>query len=145
MFAVKDIEDVLARLRAHGAELLGDVAQYEDSYRLCYLRGPEGIIVGLAEQIRERSVAAELAHPYGKCCSGPSELGGLPIRRTTAPNIPLWTIRTGHADMPTDEQIGVLSVLSRLPRAAAVGTRTLRRRARSPAPADPLVASALMR
>jgi catechol 2,3-dioxygenase-like lactoylglutathione lyase family enzyme len=52
MFAVKDIEDVLARLRAHGAELLGDVAQYEDSYRLCYLRGPEGIIVGLAEQIR---------------------------------------------------------------------------------------------
>jgi catechol 2,3-dioxygenase-like lactoylglutathione lyase family enzyme len=52
MFAVKDIEDVLARLRAHGAELLGDVAQYEDSYRLCYLRGPEGIIVALAEQIR---------------------------------------------------------------------------------------------
>jgi catechol 2,3-dioxygenase-like lactoylglutathione lyase family enzyme len=52
MFAVKDIEDVLARLRAHGAELLGEVAQYEDSYRLCYLRGPEGIIVALAEQIR---------------------------------------------------------------------------------------------
>src|SRR5881227_1140790 len=40
MFAVKDIEDVLARLRAHGAELLGKLAQYEDSYRLCYLRGP---------------------------------------------------------------------------------------------------------
>ena len=52
MFAVDDIEDVLARLRAHGAELLGEVAQYEDSYRLCYLRGPEGIIVALAEQIR---------------------------------------------------------------------------------------------
>jgi len=52
MFAIKDIEDVLARLRAHGAELLGEVAQYEDSYRLCYLRGPEGIIVALAEQIR---------------------------------------------------------------------------------------------
>ena len=52
MSAVKDIEDVLARLRAYGAELLGEVAQYEDSYRLCYLRGPEGIIVALAEQIR---------------------------------------------------------------------------------------------
>jgi catechol 2,3-dioxygenase-like lactoylglutathione lyase family enzyme len=52
IFAVKDIEDVLARLRAHGAELLGEVAQYEDSYQLCYLRGPEGIIVALAEQIR---------------------------------------------------------------------------------------------
>jgi catechol 2,3-dioxygenase-like lactoylglutathione lyase family enzyme len=52
MFAVDDIEDVLARLRAHGAELVGEVAQYEDKYRLCYLRGPEGIIVALAEQLR---------------------------------------------------------------------------------------------
>ena len=51
MFAVDDIEDVLARLQAHGAELVGEVAQYEDSYRLCYVRGPEGIIVALAEQI----------------------------------------------------------------------------------------------
>ena len=51
MFAVDDIEDVLARLRAHGAELVGDVAQYEDRYRLCYIRGPEGIIVALAEQL----------------------------------------------------------------------------------------------
>ncbi|HEV2886671.1 MAG TPA: VOC family protein [Jatrophihabitans sp.] len=51
MFAVDDIEDVLARLRTHGAELLGELAQYEDSYRLCYLRGPAGIIVALAEQI----------------------------------------------------------------------------------------------
>ena len=51
MFAVEDIEDVLARLRAHGAELVGEVAQYEDSYRLCYVRGPEGIIVALAEQL----------------------------------------------------------------------------------------------
>jgi catechol 2,3-dioxygenase-like lactoylglutathione lyase family enzyme len=51
MFAVDDIEDVLARLRAHGAELLGEVAQYEDMYRLCYIRGPEGIIVALAEQL----------------------------------------------------------------------------------------------
>ena len=51
MFAVDDIEDVLARLRAHGAELVGDVAQYEDRYRLCYIRGPEDIIVALAEQL----------------------------------------------------------------------------------------------
>ena len=51
MFAVDDLDDVLARLRAHGAELVGDVAQYEDVYRLCYVRGPEGILVGLAEQL----------------------------------------------------------------------------------------------
>ena len=51
MFAVDDVEDVLARLRTHGAELVGEVAQYEDSYRLCYVRGPEGIIVALAEQL----------------------------------------------------------------------------------------------
>jgi catechol 2,3-dioxygenase-like lactoylglutathione lyase family enzyme len=52
MFAVDDIEDVLARLRADGAELIGEVVQYEDTYRLCYIRGPEGIIIGLAEQLR---------------------------------------------------------------------------------------------
>jgi catechol 2,3-dioxygenase-like lactoylglutathione lyase family enzyme len=51
MFAVDDIDDVLARLRGHGAELVGEVAQYEDMYRLCFIRGPEGIIVGLAEQL----------------------------------------------------------------------------------------------
>ncbi|MDH6214821.1 VOC family protein [Streptomyces pseudovenezuelae] len=51
MFAVDDIDDVIARLRTHGAELVGDVARYEDIYRLCYVRGPEGIIVGLAEQL----------------------------------------------------------------------------------------------
>ena len=50
MFAVDDLDDVVARLRAHGAELVGDVVQYADTYRLCYVRGPEGIIVGLAEQ-----------------------------------------------------------------------------------------------
>jgi catechol 2,3-dioxygenase-like lactoylglutathione lyase family enzyme len=52
MFAVDDVEDVLARLRTHGAELVGEVVQYEDSYRLCYVRGPEGIIVALAEELR---------------------------------------------------------------------------------------------
>ncbi|GHA78986.1 VOC family protein [Streptomyces tendae] len=51
MFAVDDIEGTVARLRTHGAELVGELAQYEDSYRLCYVRGPEGIIVGLAEQL----------------------------------------------------------------------------------------------
>jgi catechol 2,3-dioxygenase-like lactoylglutathione lyase family enzyme len=51
MFAVDDIEDVLARLRAHGAELIGEITQYEDLYRLCYIRGPEGIIVALAQQL----------------------------------------------------------------------------------------------
>jgi catechol 2,3-dioxygenase-like lactoylglutathione lyase family enzyme len=51
MFAVDDIDDTVARLRAHGAELLGEVAQYENIFRLCYLRGPAGIIVALAEQI----------------------------------------------------------------------------------------------
>ena len=51
MFAVEDIEDVLARLQAHGAELMGELEQYEDEYRLCYVRGPEGIIVALAEQL----------------------------------------------------------------------------------------------
>ena len=52
MFAVDDIDDVLARLRAHGAELVGEVAQYENMYRLCFIRDPEGILVGLAEQLR---------------------------------------------------------------------------------------------
>ena len=51
MFAVDDIDDVVARLRDHGAELVGEVARYEDVYRLCYVRGPEGIVVGLAEDL----------------------------------------------------------------------------------------------
>jgi catechol 2,3-dioxygenase-like lactoylglutathione lyase family enzyme len=49
MFAVDDVEDVLVRLQAHGTELVGEVVQYEDEYRLCYVRGPEGIVVALAE------------------------------------------------------------------------------------------------
>jgi catechol 2,3-dioxygenase-like lactoylglutathione lyase family enzyme len=51
MFAVDDIDDVVTRVRSHGAELVGEIAQYEDTYRLCFLRGPEGIIIGLAEQL----------------------------------------------------------------------------------------------
>ncbi|MBK8902694.1 MAG: VOC family protein [Anaerolineaceae bacterium] len=51
MFAVEDIDDTLARLGKRGAELVGEVVQYEDMYRLCYIRGPEGILIGLAEQL----------------------------------------------------------------------------------------------
>jgi catechol 2,3-dioxygenase-like lactoylglutathione lyase family enzyme len=51
MFAVDDIDDVLGRLRAHGAELVGEITQYGDEYRLCYIRGPEGIMIALAEQL----------------------------------------------------------------------------------------------
>jgi catechol 2,3-dioxygenase-like lactoylglutathione lyase family enzyme len=51
MFAVESVDDTVARLRPHGAELVGEVAQYEDKYRLCYVRGPAGIIVALAEEL----------------------------------------------------------------------------------------------
>jgi catechol 2,3-dioxygenase-like lactoylglutathione lyase family enzyme len=51
MFAVDDIDAVVARLRRHGAELVGEIAQYEEIYRLCYLSGPEGIVIGLAERL----------------------------------------------------------------------------------------------
>ena len=63
MFAVTDIDDVVARLQKHGAELIGEVTQYEDIYRLCYLRGPEGIIVALAEQLGNKSVTDVLGNP----------------------------------------------------------------------------------
>jgi predicted enzyme related to lactoylglutathione lyase len=58
MFAIDDIDDVLSRLRTHGAVLIGEVAQYEDMYRLCYIRGPEGIIVALAERLGQGGPAA---------------------------------------------------------------------------------------
>jgi catechol 2,3-dioxygenase-like lactoylglutathione lyase family enzyme len=51
MFLVDDIDDVVARLGTHGAELVGGIAQYEDTYRLCYVRGPEGIFVGLSQKL----------------------------------------------------------------------------------------------
>jgi catechol 2,3-dioxygenase-like lactoylglutathione lyase family enzyme len=52
MFAVDDLDDTLVRLREHGAELVsGEVVQYEDTYRLCYIRGPEGLLIGLAEEL----------------------------------------------------------------------------------------------
>src|SRR4051812_41804795 len=52
MFAGDDIDEVVGRLRSHGAGLVGEMAQYEDIFRLCFVRGPEGIIIGLAEQLR---------------------------------------------------------------------------------------------
>ncbi len=51
MFAVDDIDDTVAGLRRHGAELVGEIAQHENIYRLCYMRGPEGIVIGLAERL----------------------------------------------------------------------------------------------
>ncbi len=52
MFTVVDLDDTLVRLRSHGAQLVGDVVQYQSSYRLCYIRGPEGLLIGLAEELK---------------------------------------------------------------------------------------------
>ena len=57
MFAVDDIDATLDRLRAHGAELVGEVVQYEEVYRLCYIRGPEGVLIGLAEELKSSKPA----------------------------------------------------------------------------------------
>lgn len=51
MFAVDDLDEMLARLGRHGAQLVGEVVRYEDAYRLCYIRGPEGLLIGLAEEL----------------------------------------------------------------------------------------------
>ena len=59
MFDVDDIDDVVARLRTHGAELVGEIVQYENSYRLCYIRGPGGVIVALAESLKGDEGAVE--------------------------------------------------------------------------------------
>ena len=58
MFTVENIDDTLARLRKRGAELVGEVVQYEDTYRLCYIRGPEGILIGLAQQLGRQTSRA---------------------------------------------------------------------------------------
>lgn len=54
MFAVEDIDEMVTRLSKHGAKLVGEVVQYEDSYRLCYIRGPEGLLIGLAEELGKK-------------------------------------------------------------------------------------------
>jgi catechol 2,3-dioxygenase-like lactoylglutathione lyase family enzyme len=59
MFAVEDIDDTLARLRKRGAEVVGRVVQYQDAYRLCYLRGPEGILIGLAQQLEQQTARTD--------------------------------------------------------------------------------------
>ena len=51
MFTVEDIDEIVSRLTRHGAELVGEIVQYENSYRLCYIRGTEGLLIGLAEQL----------------------------------------------------------------------------------------------
>jgi catechol 2,3-dioxygenase-like lactoylglutathione lyase family enzyme len=63
MFAVTDIDDVVARLKKRGGELVGEIVRYEDMYRLCYMRGPEGVLVALAEQLGEKSAADALGSP----------------------------------------------------------------------------------
>ena len=55
MFAVEDIDDTLARLGKRGAKLVGEVVQYQDTYRLCYIRGPEGILIGLAQELGQQT------------------------------------------------------------------------------------------
>ena len=55
MFTVEDMDDALARLGKRGAELVGKVVQYEDTYRLCYIRGPEGILIGLAQELGQQT------------------------------------------------------------------------------------------
>lgn len=69
MFAVDDIDAVVAHMRAHGSELIGEM-QYEDTYRLAYIRGPEGIVVGLAEQLSPGGAASRVD-------PRPTSIGGL--------------------------------------------------------------------
>ncbi|MDB5179434.1 MAG: hypothetical protein JWN12_66 [Candidatus Saccharibacteria bacterium] len=54
MFTVEDLDDTVSRLQEYGAELVGEIVQYEDSYRLCYIRGPEQILIGLAEELNRK-------------------------------------------------------------------------------------------
>src|SRR5688572_13793869 len=60
MFSVDNIDELVSRLIKHGAELVGEIVDYEDIYRLCYIRGPEGILIGLAEQLGEKSATDKL-------------------------------------------------------------------------------------
>src|SRR4029077_18422953 len=84
MFAVEDIDDTLTRLGKRGAKLVGEVVQYEDMYRLCYIRGPEGILIGLAQQLGQPTSRADpVRHKLGdlkhwrltRCWSGRSKAG----------------------------------------------------------------------
>jgi catechol 2,3-dioxygenase-like lactoylglutathione lyase family enzyme len=59
MFAVEDLDETLARLGKHGAKIVGEVVRYEDMYRLCYIRGPEGVLIGLAQELEQRTSRAD--------------------------------------------------------------------------------------
>jgi catechol 2,3-dioxygenase-like lactoylglutathione lyase family enzyme len=120
-FAVDDIDAVVASLRARGAELLGQMERYEDSYRLCYVRGPEGIIVGLAEQIGGGLRPAPTASPASVVMprqdplhdvrvrsvrtrdGGSAQPGTTPQRRTHIPRLggPRWPTKVDHRTTPT--------------------------------------------
>jgi predicted enzyme related to lactoylglutathione lyase len=63
MFTVEDIDETLARLRKRGAQLVGEVVQYEDAYRLCYIRGPEGLLIGLAQELGNKSATDVSGNP----------------------------------------------------------------------------------
>src|ERR1043166_8568583 len=101
MFAVDDLDDALARLRDHGAQLVDEVVQYEDVYRLCYVRGPEGILIGLAEQmgcpairrLPERGSHLRLERPASE--KGGSDEACPALRRRTA-------LRRGHRGRVSD-------------------------------------------
>jgi catechol 2,3-dioxygenase-like lactoylglutathione lyase family enzyme len=66
MFAVEDLDDTLARLHKRGAQLVGEVVQYGNSYRLCYIRGPEGILIGLAQELGGAAAGLESVESGGK-------------------------------------------------------------------------------
>jgi hypothetical protein len=85
MFAVEGFDDVVARLRPHGAELVGEIAQYGDIRRLCFPRGPDGIIIGLAEQVRNQSGPSSGA-PTGD--RDFSDFGHQSARRLRCPGLP---------------------------------------------------------
>lgn len=68
MFAVDDIDDTLARLVSRGATIVGEVARYADLYRLCYLRGPEGILIGLAQQLGQQASREDPMRAAGAAC-----------------------------------------------------------------------------
>src|ERR671931_113637 len=67
---IEDIDDTLARLSKRGAEVVGKVVQYQDTYRLCYIRGPEGILIGLAQQLAQRTSRADPMRQVQACHGG---------------------------------------------------------------------------
>lgn len=69
MFTVEDIDDTLARVRNHGAQLVFEVVQYEDAYRLCYVRGPEGLLIGLADELGCAEETPKCSVSSAKGCS----------------------------------------------------------------------------